>query len=230
CRRRQRAVLRLVHLAGRHRPLSQRGGDADRDRRAGRRAAGPGGARPARWSHLDLARRPRRVGASMRPMKPLRSRLLVVTVAALAASGCEKASGPEVPAAPEPEAVVATVSIPSVATAATDLQNYANAIKPGAGLMMNEGMIASALARASGAGAIDGLDLSGPVHMIVLDNPTRVVLVGKAKDRAALDKGRGTAHLVVRDGWAVIGAKDAVELVAGWAVPGLVGARPASDI
>jgi hypothetical protein len=96
--------------------------------------------------------------------------------------------------------------------------------------MLNEAVVASGLARAVGAATLDGLDLAGPVHLIVLDNPTRAVVVGKAKDRGALDKGRGAAHLVVRDGWALVGPKDAVELVAGWAVPGLVTTKTTSDV
>lgn len=161
-------------------------------------------------------------------MQPLCSRILLAAVTALA---CEKASGPDAPAAPEPDAVVATVSIPSLSTAMVDLRNYVNAIRPGGALMMTDGIAASGLARAAGAGSLDGLDLAGPVHLVVLDNPTRVVVVGKAKDRSALDKGRGAAHLVVRDGWALLGPKDAVELVSAWAIPTLVSARPtASDV
>jgi hypothetical protein len=149
----------------------------------------------------------------------------------LAASACEKASESDPPpSASEPEAVVVTVSIPSLGTALVDLRNYVNAIKPGGGIMLSDGLIASGLARVAGAGSLDGLDLAGPVHLIVLDNPTRAVVVGKAKDRGALDKGRGAAHLVVRDGWALVGPKDAVELIAGWVVAGLVTARSASDV
>lgn len=152
-------------------------------------------------------------------------------LAALAALACEKASGPDpVPLATPPEAVVATVSTASLAAAAGGLRAYADAIRPGASAVMGDGMFASGLARAAGAGSLDGLDLAGPVHLVVLDDPTRVVVVGKAADRGALEKARGEAHLVVRDGWALVGPKDAIDAIAGWVVPGLVGARPASSV
>jgi hypothetical protein len=150
--------------------------------------------------------------------------LLLVT-----ALGCERADKDDpTPTPPPPDAVVATVSTASLAKAVGGIRDYAEAIRPGTGLFVREELIAASLAREAGAVSLEGLDLAGPVHLILLDGPTRTVVVGKAADRAALEKGRGGAHLSVRDGWALVGPKDAVELVAPWAVPGLVGARTAS--
>jgi hypothetical protein len=161
-------------------------------------------------------------------MPPLRAPVLF---ALLAAAACEKASDSDAPpSASEPEAVVVTVSMPSLGTALADLRNYVNAIRPGGGLMLSEGMIASGLARAAGAQSLLALDFAGPVHLLVLDNPTRAVVVAKVRDREALNTERGSAHVVIRDGWALVGPKDAVELVSGWAVPGLVAAKTASDV
>lgn len=161
-------------------------------------------------------------------MRQLRAISAVALV--LGALSCEKASSPAPePLPPPPEAVVLTVSTASLAKATEGIRAYAEAIRPGAGLMVRDDLAADSLARMAGAESLAGLDLAGPVHLIVLDRPSRTVVVGKAADRAALDKGRGAAQLTVRDGWAVIGPKDAVDLVAGWAVPGLVGSRQASS-
>lgn len=151
-------------------------------------------------------------------------------VLALALLACEKSSGPEVALAVPPAPVVASVSTASLARAMTGLRAYVEAIRPGGSLMMTDGLLASALARAAGAGSLDGLDLAGPLHVVVLDDPTRVVVAGKAKDRGALDKARGEAHLLVRDGWALLGRRDAVELVAPWVVPALVATRPSAAV
>jgi len=153
---------------------------------------------------------------------------LAAALAALAAFACEKASGPDPSPLPAPpEAVVVIVSTGSLVKATGAIRAYGEAVRPGSGLFVREEMVADGLAKLAGAESLDGLDLAGPVHLIVLDGPARRVVVGKAANRAALDKGRGGAHLVVRDGWALVGPKDAVELVASWAVPGLVATRPA---
>ncbi len=162
----------------------------------------------------------------MLELRPL-SRL-AVALAALAALACEKASGPDpAPLPAPPDAVVVTVSTGSQSKATDAIRAYAEAIRPGSGTFVRAELVADALAKQAGAESLGGLDLAGPVHLIVLDGPARTVVVGKAADRAALEKGRGGAHLVVRDGWALVGPKDAVELVASWAVPGLVATRPA---
>ncbi len=153
----------------------------------------------------------------------------VAALLLFAALGCERADKDDPqPAPPPPDAVVATMSTGSLARTLDGIRAYAEAIRPGAGLFVHDEVLAEALAREAGAASLEGLDLSGPVHIVLLDNPTRTVVVGKAADRAALEKGRGGAHLIVRDGWALVGPKDAVELVADWAVSGLVGARTAS--
>jgi hypothetical protein len=144
---------------------------------------------------------------------------------------CERASGPDdVPLAGPPDAVVATVSTGSLAQAMTGLRAYLDAIRPGASLMMTDGLVAGGLARAAGASSLDGIDLAAPLHVIFLDGPERLVVAGKAADRAALDKAHGAAHLLVRDGWALLGPRDAVELIAPWVVPTLVASRPTAAV
>src|SRR5215207_9542657 len=103
-----------------------------------------------------------------------------VAMVALAALACEKASGPDAQSlGPAPAPVVVVVSTASLSKSIAGVRAYAEAMRPGSAVMLSEQLVTTGLARAVGADSLDGVDLSGPMHMIVVDGPTRSVVVGR---------------------------------------------------
>src|SRR4029453_2804331 len=84
---------------------------------------------------------------------------------------CEKEPGPGPQPGPAPEAVVVTVSLESLSAALAGVRDFPNASRPGAGRALNEPVLTSQLATAMGAASLDGIDMAGPLHIVILDQP-----------------------------------------------------------
>lgn len=167
----------------------------------------------------------------------MRVSLLSRVVLAAGIAACSKEAPPpgqpavRAEAAP-PDGVVVTVSSASLTQALDGLRAFADAVRPGAGAgIPANAMLFAVLGGQIGAGALDGLDLSQPVHLVVIDGPSPVlVLVARVADSKRLAQSRGGAALDEKDGWAVLGAESGVKAVAGWARSTLVPRRVSAQL
>jgi hypothetical protein len=85
-----------------------------------------------------------------------------------------------------------------------------------------------AAARGVAATNLDGLDAAAPLHALWLDDGklSGLAIVGKVHDEDALASGAKPAEVVIKDGWAVVGSKDIVEIAAPYALTTLVAQPP----
>src|SRR5688572_20633275 len=118
---------------------------------------------------------------------------LIGLAAAIAFSwSCEKESGPAPAPSPlPPDAVVATVSVPSLDAAIAGVNAYADAAGRQPQAAFNQAQLMSGLAQVAGAASLDGLDVAGPLHVVIADAPTRFAVLGKVTDGKRLEAGRG---------------------------------------
>jgi hypothetical protein len=110
------------------------------------------------------------------------------------------------------------------------LRAYANAIQPGAGVMLTVPMLRKQITGMVTATSLDGLDDKGTLYVLAVDGGPALkgtVVVGKIADEARLQQGAAPAHLVKKNGWAVIGPKPVAEKVAPFAL-GTLSAQPIS--
>ena len=130
---------------------------------------------------------------------------------------------PEIPTTPQaaPAELLAAASIGEPVAWIGDLATYADAVRPGIGMMVTPSTILGQLA---GFGAdLSGIDLARPVRVLVLD-PTLyhlplVAVVGVANEaalRAAADQNHLT--VIVHGGWAAIGDRGALRTAAPYAL------------
>src|SRR5437870_2727477 len=143
-------------------------------------------------------------------------RYLAVVLALVCA--CEKDPQAEKPA-PRPEIVVADISRAS-ATSLDGLRAFVGKVSPMAVLALHDGLILGQLAQGIDAKSLDGLDPKAPLHVLVTDGPKGgdAVLVAKIGDAKQLEAGKGSATIVTRDGWAVLGHEATVNEVADYAL------------
>ncbi len=111
------------------------------------------------------------------------------------------------------------------------IRAFANAIRPGAGAMLTEGLIRQQVAGLAEVSSIDGLDSNAPTYVLVVDDGAALkgaAVVGKvrnAKAVAALGAGRS----VVKNGWAIVGAKPLVQKLAPYALASLPALAPVTS-
>ena len=151
------------------------------------------------------------------------ARLLGLVLALVAGStACKKVSD-DAPQ-PAPDGLIATLSVKSLQDSVGGLRKLVDATKPGAGGFVSEPQVRGGLATMLHATSLDGLDVMGTVHLLFVDDGKAkgVVLVAKATDAKSAEKGKGSATLVEKRGWAVLGPKDVVEVVAPYALTTLV--------
>ncbi len=129
-------------------------------------------------------------------------------------------------AAKSPPELIATIAR-GPASGLDGIRAFANAIQPGAGMMLTDQVLDSALAQMAGATTLDGLDGTAPEYLLYLDDGTQTgfVLVAKVSDAAKITvSDKATAQQA--NGWAAIGAPALVKKVSAWALAALP-AQPA---
>ncbi|HWU85977.1 MAG TPA: hypothetical protein VN253_01830, partial [Kofleriaceae bacterium] len=100
------------------------------------------------------------------------------------------------------------------------LRAFANTMQPGIGMMLSGQMLRAQLAGMVGAAALDGLDDKATTYVLAVDGGPALkgaAVVGKVTDENLLAKSVGTAHVVKKNGWAVVGPKLVAEKVAPFA-------------
>jgi hypothetical protein len=141
---------------------------------------------------------------------------------------CQKdaapAASPDKPKGPPlPADVIAVASVRSLSEAVGRVQQYLDAVHPGAGAEATPDAAVAGLAAAIGATSLDGIALDRPMHVIVLD-PKRharpLLLLGHG-DAARVKVGEGAA-VKGKDGGALVGDRAGVDLVADWALGSLL--------
>jgi hypothetical protein len=128
-------------------------------------------------------------------------------------------------AAPPPE-LLATVAI-GPASMFRSFAAYADAVKPGSGVALNDAIVRQGLASAVGASSLDGLDPMAWSYLLVgsVDAAPAVALAGKVRDAKKLADGASAAHVMSKGGWAVIGPKPLVERIGAHALATLPAQR-----
>ena len=104
------------------------------------------------------------------------------------------------------------------------LRAFANTLQPGVGMMMAGPMLRKQIAGMVGAGSLDGLDEKATTYVLAVDGGPALkgaAVVGKVTDEKQLLQSAGMAHVVKKNGWAVIGPKLVAEKVAPFAFGGL---------
>ena len=121
-----------------------------------------------------------------------------------------------------PAAVLATIERGPV-SARDGMADYANAIKPGAGIALSDGVISTLFASAVGVSTIGGLDPAQPQYLVWVDDGLvhGAVLVGGIADDAMLTQETSGVAIARARGRAVIGARPLVDLVGTWALGAL---------
>lgn len=143
----------------------------------------------------------------------LRATRILGLAVLLACLACEKTPPKPEVKVPEPDDLIAVLSVSSGKAAVDRAAGYANSVSPGSGAVLQLPMIAQALASAVGAPALDGLDLNKPLHLLVLDpkkHASPVVIVGAVADEAKLKKTPGVT-VQIDSGQAAVGPDAAVK-------------------
>ncbi len=158
---------------------------------------------------------------------------LVRAVVALAAvAACSKEGGdPPVKPGPPPPHVAAVISLPSYQDLQGRLGAFADYMTPGEGARLARSL-AQELAERLHVERLDGFDRHRPMHLVLLappDDVSELVLVAAVGERELLQRSTRGAGLRVSKGWAVVGARAAVEATAPWALHELTG-RPAPRV
>jgi len=146
---------------------------------------------------------------------------LVAALAALAMSAPASAQG----AGGQPPELLMSVGIGPDNTL-DNLRAFANAMQPGVGGMLSSALLRQQIARMTTATSLDGLDEKGTIYVLAVDGGPALkgaAVAGKIADEKRLAQSVGAAHLVKRNGWAVIGPKLVAEKVAPFATGTLAG-------
>jgi len=145
----------------------------------------------------------------------------LVVALAVAASGPAAAQGK--PA--QPPELLMSVGIGPDNTLDT-LRAYANALQPGVGMMVTHAALRHQIAGMTTAVSLEGLDDNGTIYVLAVDGGPQlkgVAVVGRVADDAKLTQNVAPAHLLKKNGWAVIGPKAVAEKVAPYAFGNLAG-------
>jgi hypothetical protein len=145
----------------------------------------------------------------MRRLTPL------ILLALIAPAGTAAAKG-------EPPELLATITRPP-AGGFDDLRAFIDAIKPGAGMFINDATLDQGLASEVGATSLDALDHRVASYVLAIDTGAAkgFVIVGKVADDKALAAAAGRATVLAKGGWAAIGDKALVGKVGAFALASL---------
>jgi len=111
------------------------------------------------------------------------------------------------------------------------MRAFANAIRPGAGSTLTEGLVRQQLAGMADVDSIDGLDPNASTYVLVVDDGAALkgaAVVGKVRDAKAI-AALGAGLSVVKNGWAVVGAKPLVHKLAPYALATLPALAPVTS-
>jgi len=135
----------------------------------------------------------------------------------LAAGATNASARPK--ADPVPAELLASVAM-GPATTLRGLQAYAEAIKPGAGASITDQVVRGGIAELVGASSLDGFDATSWTYVLVAsgDAAPRFALLGKVSDATTLATSAGAAHVLVKGGWAVVGARPLLERIGPYAL------------
>jgi hypothetical protein len=140
--------------------------------------------------------------------------------------GWVTASAPAAEAQKPPRELLATVAT-GPDRALDGLRALFDVVQPGISTNLSSDAIRSMLAALVGARSLDGLDpgYSIVVFVVEANKQPAFAIAGKVRDANAVADGAGGAHVIVKNGWALIGAKKIATKLAPWALgPMLAGA------
>jgi len=130
------------------------------------------------------------------------------SIAALLVLGaCER--GPAKTEPPPPNLIVDVARASS--TSLDGVRAFVNAIQPGAGVMLDEARLLRPL---------DGMDLTKPMHVLIVDRGDErgIVVLAKIGDSKVVDSVQSKVTIERRNGWAVIGKQPFLRDVASYAL------------
>lgn len=139
----------------------------------------------------------------------MRNLTTVGLLAILAATAEAKPAGP-------PAELMASVAL-TTGAGMQPVRDLANAFKPGAAAFLTDAMLKTVIANVTHAKGLDGLDTAGWSYLLVTDGGD-VAILGKVTDDKQLHASVGTAAVVERDHWAVVGPKPVVDKVSDYAL------------
>ena len=152
-----------------------------------------------------------------------------------AAAEAEGAGEPRLPAiparpAPLPGTVLAAVSVGDPQGQLASMAAYADAVQPGFGAMLAPSQLVQGAAAVVGAPGLDGVDLSKPLHLLLLDpqkgGGQALLVVGVADQRKMAGTVGGGAMLQVHGGYAAIGNPAALQAASPYALSNLAKSAP----
>ncbi|HTJ41943.1 MAG TPA: hypothetical protein VL463_07585 [Kofleriaceae bacterium] len=117
-----------------------------------------------------------------------------------------------------PPAELITVFTPGAPGSLDGLRDFANAMKPGSGMMINDALIVPALAAEVGLTGAGGIDTTSPLYLAYVDGGGAKgwVLIAKA-DQTKLDTTASTS-VAADSGWVVVGKAAAVKKISKYAL------------
>lgn len=92
------------------------------------------------------------------------------------------------------------------------LKAFIDAVKPGASAPLTDAELAQGIAGAAGMTSLDGFDPASGTYLLLASAGSTAV-VGKVSDAAKLTTSAGTAHVMVKGGWAAVGPKALLERI-----------------
>jgi hypothetical protein len=139
---------------------------------------------------------------------------------------------PEIPSspAPLPNTVMATLSVGEPQAQLASLAAYADAVQPGFGAMLAPAQLIQGVAAVVGAPGLDGVDLTKPLHLLLLDpqkgGGQALLVVAIADKQKMAGSVGGGAVMQEHGGYAAIGAGAALLAASPYALSNLAKTRP----
>ena len=132
--------------------------------------------------------------------------------------------------APLPNTVLAAVSVGDPQGQLASMASYADAVQPGFGAMLAPSQLVQGAAAVVGAPGLDGVDLSKPLYLLLLDpqkgGGQALLVAAVADQRKMAGTVGGGAALQIHGGYAAIGTAAALQAASPYALSNLVKTTP----
>lgn len=151
-----------------------------------------------------------------------------------AAGGAAQAL-PAIPAQPAamPEALLATVSVGDPQGQLSQVAAYADAVNPGFGAMIAPAQMLRMLGASVGAPSLDGVDLSKPIYLLLLDpqkgGGQALLVVGVSNEATLAGSVGGGSMVQVHDGFAAVGKSASLTAASPYALSNLIKNAPPKE-
>ncbi|HWM85301.1 MAG TPA: hypothetical protein VNO33_05670 [Kofleriaceae bacterium] len=139
---------------------------------------------------------------------------------------------PSIPSkpAPLPATVLAALSVGDPQGQLASMAAYADAVQPGFGAMLAPAQLVQGAAGAVGAPGLDGVDMTKPLHLLLLDpqkgGGQALLVVGVADQQKMAGTVGGGAVMQVHGGYAAIGTGAALQAASPYALSNLAKTAP----